>query len=134
MAYIWIKAGVGKLDAHMAVTQNIMAYEIFTPQWADFLARLIGPLEIAGGVLLLLGVFLRTASKVSIGVLALFIIGIGQAWLRGLELDCGCFDPTATVTNYELQYFTTILRDLFFIALSAWTIARPFKKWAIYTP
>ncbi len=134
MAYIWIKAGVSKLDAHMAVTQNIMAYEIFTPQWSDFLARLIGPLEIAGGVLLLLGVFLRTSAKVSIGVLTLFVIGIAQAWLRGLELDCGCFDPSAATTNYQLEYATTIARDLFFIALSAWTVHRPFKKWAIYTP
>ena len=134
MAYTWIKAGISKLDAHMAVTQNITAYEIFTPQWSDFLARLIGPLEIAGGVLLLLGIFLRTSSKVSIGVLTLFIIGIAQAWIRGLELDCGCFDPTATTTNYQLEYATSIGRDLFYIALSAWTVHRPLKKWAIYTP
>lgn len=134
MAYTWIRAGVSKLDAHMAVTQNIMAYEIFTPQWSDFLARIIGPLEIAGGVLLLLGIFLRTSSKVSIAVLTLFIIGIAQAWARGLELDCGCFDPTGTTTNYQLEYLTTIGRDLVYIALSAWTVYRPFKKWAIYTP
>lgn len=132
MAYIWISAGAAKINDHMNVTQTIMAYEIFTPEWSDFLARLIGPLEIAGGVMLLLGVFLRRSSMVSIVVLSLFIFGITQAWSRGLVIDCGCFNVDPATAGTETEYLKTILRDIFYIALSVWTIYRPFKKWAVY--
>lgn len=132
MAYIWISAGVAKLDSHMETTQTIMAYEIFTPEWSDLLARMIGPLEIAGGVLLLLGVFLRHANVVAIVVLSLFIVGIAQAWSRGLIIDCGCFGVEQLSADPRGEYAITIARDVVFIALSAWSIYRPFKKWAIY--
>lgn len=132
LAYIWISAGIAKLSDHMVMTQTIVAYEIFTPQWSDYLARLIGPLEIAGGILLLLGLFLRQAGKVSAIVLVLFIIGIGQAWARGLDIDCGCFnlepDP-----NQATDYLITILRDIGYLALSIWIVYRPFKKFALYS-
>ena len=79
MAYIWIKAGLSKVGEHLSVYQTIRAYEIFTDQWSHYLAHLIGPLEIAGGVLLLLGVFLRKSALVGTIVLVLFMIGISQA-------------------------------------------------------
>ena len=84
MAYIWISAGSAKLNQHLSVTQTIEGYEIFTPEWSSALAHLIGPLEIAGGVFLLLGLFLKPAAWVSTTVLVLFIIGVGSAWARGL--------------------------------------------------
>ena len=132
MAYIWISAGLSKIfDSTMNVTQTIQAYEIFTPQWSYVLAHLIGPLELAGGLLLLFGVYLRHSSIVAIVVLSLFIIGVSSAWMNGLEINCGCFGPEEAATNYELEYFQTIVRDLFYIALMAWTIYRPFKGWAV---
>ena len=132
MSYVWISAGVVKLDDHMNMTQAIVAYEIFTPYWSDLLARLIGPLEVAGGVLLLLGVFLRRASRVAACVLVLFIVGIGQAWIRGLGIDCGCFSIKPNQDEQAMDYFFTILRDLGFLALTVWTIRRPFTRFAIH--
>lgn len=132
MAYVWISAGIPKLDNHMNMTQAIMAYEIFTPYWSDLLARVIGPLEIAGGVFLLLGIFLRRASKVASVVLVLFIIGIGQAWARGLAIDCGCFNIEPNLDKQAMDYFITILRDLAYLALTLWTVYRPFKRFALY--
>lgn len=132
MAYIWIVAGLSKiLESTMATTQTIQAYEIFSPQWSYYLAHLIGPLELAGGLLLLFGVYLRKSSVLANTVLVLFIIGVSQAWLRGLEINCGCFGPEEAATNYELEYFQTIIRDVFYIGLMTWTIYRPFKKWAV---
>ena len=133
MAYIWISAGLSKLGGISGVAQSIEAYGIFTQEWAGYLATIIGPLELVGGVLLLIGLGLKPASKLSIVVLTLFIIGIAQAWARGLQLDCGCFgqvDP-ATVSNFGLEYTKVIIRDLFFIALSLWTVFRPFTKWSL---
>lgn len=132
MAYVWIHAGIAKLGKHMAMTQAISAYKIFTPEWSGYLAQLIGPLEIAGGVLLLLGVFLRASAKVSAVVLILFMIGIGQAWARGLAIDCGCFNVDGLDDAQTMDYIKTLARDAGYLLLTAWTIWRPFKKFAIH--
>ncbi|ATZ08580.1 MULTISPECIES: MauE/DoxX family redox-associated membrane protein [Corynebacterium] len=132
MAYIWIKAGVAKLGEPLSVMQSIKAYEIFTLEWSGYLANIIGPLEIIGGVLLLLGLFLKTSAKVGTIVLALFMIGIGQAWLRGLGIDCGCFEANPEQDAQVMNYMMTLLRDTFYIFLMVWTMVRPFKKFALH--
>lgn len=130
LAIMWIFAGWIKIDAHMEMTQNIMAYQIFTPDWSDYLARLIGPLELAGGLFLLLGIKLRASGWVSIVVLVLFIIGMLSAWSRGLVIDCGCFSPQPSDEGTNL--IATVLRDVVYIAITLFMIYRPYKKFAIY--
>ncbi len=132
MAYIWIKAGTAKFGEYMSVTQTIKAYEIFTPEWSGYLATIIAPLELAGGIILLVGLFLRQSSVVAICVLSLFIIGIAQAWARGLGIDCGCFSVNPDQDAQVMNYMKTIARDCFYIFLMVWTYKRPFKKWAIH--
>ena len=131
MGVMWIIAGATKLGNRVYMTQIIEAYEIFTPEWSGYLAVLIGPLEIAGGLFLILGLFLRQASQVGIFVLILFIIGIAQAWMRGLEISCGCFGEKV-IENYPLEYAGTIIRDIILIILHIWIIKRPYKRFALY--
>ncbi|MCS4535260.1 MauE/DoxX family redox-associated membrane protein [Corynebacterium sp. HS2168-gen11] len=131
LAAVWIFAGSTKLGHPMQLAQTIDAYRIFTQEWSFFLAQLIGPLEIAGGVILLLGIGIRPAARVSLYVLVLFIIGIGQAWYRGLVIDCGCFGEP-DLADGGMSYALTIGRDLVLVAMSIWTMRRPFTKFALY--
>lgn len=131
MGYVWLSAGMSKLNHQLSVSQNIQGYQIFTPEWSDFLAHLIGPLEVAGGVLLILGIFLRGSSKVAFAVLVLFMVGISQAWIRGLDIDCGCFGSEPSDVP-GMDYAWTLARDTFFLFLTGWTIWRPFRKFAVY--
>lgn len=131
MAFVWIKAAIPKIGNVMEMTQAIAAYEIFTHDWSYLLAQLIGPLELAGGLLLLLGIKLRPAGWISIVVLVLFIVGLLSAWQRGLEIDCGCFDPSADATEGP-SLLLVAARDVVFIAITAFMVYRPFKRFAIY--
>ncbi|MDF5820331.1 MauE/DoxX family redox-associated membrane protein [Corynebacterium felinum] len=131
LAAVWIAAGFSKLGKTVAESQAIAAYEIFTPEWSLFLAKIIGPVEIAGGVILLLGIFIRQSAKVSSWVLILFIVGIAQAWYRGLVIDCGCFGQTE-ITDGGMSYAWTILRDVAFLAMSVWLVYRPFTRFALH--
>lgn len=133
MAYIWLDAGISKLGNEMSTTQSILGYEIFTETWSRYLAHIIAPLEIAGGLLLLFGLFLRHSSWVATFVLALFMIGIAQAWARGLNIDCGCFEASND-NGIAMDYGRTLLRDSFYMFLTLWTAFRPFKRFALYTP
>ena len=112
--------------------QSIKGYDIFSDAWANGLAHIIAPLEIAGGVLLLLGIFLRKSSVVGTIVLILFIVGISQAWSRGIVTDCGCFGNEGISSEVGMNYAKTIARDCFYIFLMLWTYFRPFKRFALY--
>lgn len=130
LAAVWIFAGATKLGNHMTVTQSIEAYEIFTPHWSSLLANIIGPAELAGGLILLLGIKIRPAGWVSFGVLVLFIIGLSSAYSRGLQIDCGCFGPDPDSAGGDLLW--AIARDVGLIAVTLFMIYRPFKKFALY--
>ena len=132
MAWVWIEAGVHKLGKTLDMTQAIKGYGIFTPEWAGYLATVIGPLEVIGGVLLLLGLFLRRSSIVATIVLLLFMVGIAQAWARGLDIDCGCFGYDAQNPDRGMDYAKTLLRDAAYLFFTVWTIRRPFTKFALH--
>lgn len=132
MAGIWLWAGFSKLGNEMGVAQSVLAYEMFTPAVANFIALVLPPLEIAAGLMLLLGIFLRPTGKITAFVLGLFTIGLIQAWVRGLAINCGCFTVNINDTGNHMTYFWAVLRDLGFLALSLWTAYRPFKKWALH--
>ncbi|MCS4490625.1 MauE/DoxX family redox-associated membrane protein [Corynebacterium sp. ES2775-CONJ] len=131
LAAVWILAGLTKIGKPMTEAQNIMAYEIFTPDWSYFLGQIIGPVEIAGGLILLVGIFIRQAAKISLIALIFFMIGIAQAWYRGLVIDCGCFGD-ADLADGGMSYVTTLLRDVVFVAMSIWVMVFPYKRFAIY--
>jgi hypothetical protein len=45
----------------------------------------------------------------------MFIIAIGQAWIRGISLDCGCFGKGGLLETDELpvwNYTIEIARDI----------------------
>ena len=132
LAFMWIYSGMQKvLEPHINVTKTIEAYEIFTPYWSDLLAQAIGPLEVAGGLILLLGIKIRWAGGVSLGVLVVFILGLYSAHARGLVIDCGCFDP-AEADPQPGGLLTAIWRDVFLVAVTAFMMWRPYKKFALY--
>ena len=57
LAATWIWAGFHKVGSVLETGQSIQAYKIFTLEWSVFLAQIIGPLELMGGFILLIGVF-----------------------------------------------------------------------------
>ena len=109
------------------------AYELFSRDVSDLIGTALPVVEIALGVMLLAGIFLRATAAVSGVIFAVFIAGIISAWARGLTIDCGCFGGggyNANVTAWT--YLSEILRDLVFAAGAVWVVKWPFKKWALY--
>lgn len=132
LALMWIYSGLQKvLESHLNMTKTIEAYEIFTPYWSDLIAQVIGPLELAGGLILLLGIKIRWAGGVSLVVLLILILGLYSAHARGLVIDCGCFDP-ATADPQPGQLIKSIWRDAFLVLVTAFMMWRPYTKFAIY--
>jgi len=49
-------------------------------------------IELSAGLTLVLGLWRRAAGLVFTALTAAFIIAIAQAEIRGLDIECGCFD------------------------------------------
>jgi uncharacterized membrane protein YphA (DoxX/SURF4 family) len=77
--------------------------------WDAVVAYSLPSFEFVAGVLLLLGIWTRGALTLVSGMVAAFIVGIAQAWLRGLSISCGCFGPSEEVSNYPLHLLFLLL-------------------------
>lgn len=132
LAGIWLWSGTAKLLAPLDSEQAIAAYQLVPDSWVPPLAVALPAFELVLGLMLLVGVFLRAAGAVSAVVLLAFIVGVVSVWARGLSIDCGCFggggyDASAGAGSYV----ATIARDVAFLALAAWTVWRPYARFAV---
>lgn len=119
---VWIWAGLIKLPHPEESVLAVRAYELLPGGTATFVGHLLPPLEIAIGLLLVLGVLTRLAGTLSALLFVAFVIGIASVWARGIEIDCGCFggggyDPDAT-SKYPLE----IARDVALLLASAYVV------------
>ena len=70
---------------------SIDSYQLL-PEWAVFaLARTLPWLELALGLLLITGVWLRYLSVLAAAILAAFFSVMVLSYFRGASIDCGCF-------------------------------------------
>lgn len=129
LAVIWAWAALSKIGDPRRFVQAVRAYDA-TPEW---LSKAIGyglpVLEISLAVLLLVGLITRYAAVVSAALLAVFLVGIVQAWGRGLKIECGCFGGGGTTTS--THYLLELLRDVGLLVLCAYLIVWPLTKFSV---
>src|ERR687886_641750 len=85
LAAVWLAAGLSKITDLDASVRAVRAYRIL-PEFAAQLAGAGLPaIEVLLGVLLLVGAGVRVCATVSAMLLAVYIVGIASAWVRGLR-------------------------------------------------
>lgn len=105
-----VAGGLKAVDVTGAVA-SVRAYDLLPQGLATAMGYSLPFLEIAVGVLLLVGLFTRVAAAVGALLMVMFVIGIASAWARGLNIDCGCFGTGGTVAAGQTRYLQDILRD-----------------------
>src|SRR5262245_42752636 len=91
LAGVWFAAGASKVTDLDASARAVNAYRLMPFSVAGFVGTVLPFLEIAIGILLLVGLATRLAGIASAVLLAAYVAGISSAWVRGLAIDCGCF-------------------------------------------
>jgi len=109
----------------------VRAYELLPIAIANFLGIALPFLEIAVGILLLLGAAIRISSAIGGALMIVFIFGISQAWARGLSIDCGCFGGGGQVAPGTANYLPEILRDAALAAIAIYLFRYPRSKFAL---
>ncbi|MEU4158117.1 MauE/DoxX family redox-associated membrane protein [Actinoplanes sp. NPDC026670] len=126
LGVVWLIAGALKVGDLAASARAVHAYQVMSYDTAQVVGAVQPFLEIALGLLLLIGLSTRLTAAISAVLMVVFIAGIASAWARGLRIDCGCFsDGGALGQGESTAYGIDILRDLAFLALSGLLVWRP---------
>jgi uncharacterized membrane protein YphA (DoxX/SURF4 family) len=117
-----------KVPDPAAAVRAVRAYRLLAEPLVAPVAFGLPVIEIAVGLALLAGVFVRTAAIASAVLLVVFIAAVGSAWARGLQIDCGCFGNGGQVAAGETAYPLEVLRDagllIVALALARWPASR----------
>jgi uncharacterized membrane protein YphA (DoxX/SURF4 family) len=116
----YLKAG-HTAEARMAV----QAYKLLPNGLAANLGYALPWIEIGVGILILLGAFIKYSGLFAALLMAVFVIAIGQAWARGLSIDCGCFGGGGKVAAGQTRYLQEIARDSGLMALGIYLFRNP---------
>lgn len=92
LAVLLVWAALGKIANLQEFHANVAAYQLPLPGVWQRLAVMVVPwLELLCGILLVAGTLRRAALLCTLALCAVFVLATGQAWVRGLEISCGCF-------------------------------------------
>jgi uncharacterized membrane protein YphA (DoxX/SURF4 family) len=126
-----IAAGYLKFDELDKSKMAVRAYELLPVPLANFLGTTLPFFELGVGLLLVLGAATRITALLSAILMIAFMIGISQAWARGLSIDCGCFGGGGQVAPGEADYLTPLLRDTGLALLAIYLIKFPRSRFSL---
>lgn len=84
-------AGVLKIADPAKFALDVGNYRLVPHEWTHLVAILFPWIEVAAGLFVLAGIWLRAAALVSTMLTGLFFFVIVSALARGLNIECGCF-------------------------------------------
>lgn len=122
---VLIAAGALKVTEPDVAARAVQAYQVLPYDLAATVGHALPVVEIIVGLLLVVGLFTRVSAVVASLLMLAFLVGIGQAWARGLSIDCGCFGGGGQVAPGQTRYVSEIARDLGLLACGLWLVRRP---------
>ncbi|GAA2521446.1 MauE/DoxX family redox-associated membrane protein [Winogradskya humida] len=132
LAAVWLIAGGLKIGDLAASGRAVNAYQIFPYDVAKVIGAAQPFLEIALGLLLLVGLAVRLSAGISAAFLLIFIAGIVSAWSRGLAIDCGCFSSGGELgAGASPVYGWDIARDAGFLVLAGFLLWWPRTRYSM---
>ena len=120
LGIIFIYASIDKIIDPLKFSDAIDNYHI-TPVEMNNIAALVVPwIELVAGVFLILGIYVRGSSTIIILLLIWFIFILSQALVRGINVNCGCFNLTEQVNDVNLRadMIKRIIEDVVFILIA----------------
>ena len=115
---IFLYAGVSKAGDPVGFAEAVRNYRILPGVWPALLVGVALPwVEILAGAMLVLGVWVRPASIVATGLMAVFVGALISVVVRGIDISCGCFGPQSASSDPVTAL--TVARDALLLVLAA---------------
>uniref|UniRef100_UPI002023EC2C MauE/DoxX family redox-associated membrane protein n=1 Tax=Frankia sp. CiP1_Cm_nod2 TaxID=2897161 RepID=UPI002023EC2C len=126
LAGLWLAAGMIKIGDPQGMVRSVRAFRILPEALVHPVAYAVPFVEIALGLLLLVGLAVRVSAVVSALLLAGYIAAIASAAARGLRIGCGCFSTGGDLTaGAPIHYTGEIIRDGLLLAASVLVVCLP---------
>jgi uncharacterized membrane protein YphA (DoxX/SURF4 family) len=122
LAVVFVWACIHKIASPHDFAMQVATYQILPLSLVNLQAIVLPWVELATGVLLLLGLWTRPAALVTCGMNAMFIAAIAMALAADLHLQCGCF--SSADAGHEMSP-ELIVRDTVLLLVGALLVARP---------
>jgi uncharacterized membrane protein YphA (DoxX/SURF4 family) len=123
---VFVAASIGKLGKVEETVRAVRAYRILPESLVHPVAYALPYLELAVGVLLIVGLGTRIVAILAGVMLLLFIAAVISAGARGLKIDCGCFGGGGAVE--QTHYVREVARDSAFFLLPLWLAIKPASR------
>jgi len=118
MGGLFLYAAATKVPDMAAFAEDIANYRMMPASLISWVAPAVVGVELAAGLAMVSGVWARAGAWIVAVMLAVFMVGLSQALLRGIDLRCGCFGGSETAT------WGTVARDAAMLAATAIVIWR----------
>ena len=128
---VLLVAGALKVTDPYSSATSVRAYQILPVDLANFLGFVLPFAEVVIGIFLIVGIWVRLNAIAGGALMVMFSIAIGQAWARGISLDCGCFGKGGLLDSDELpvwNYTLEIARDIVLAAFAVYIYRFPQGK------
>ena len=115
LGVVFIVASIEKIAIPIDFAASVQAYQMVPLFLVNIFALILPWMELICGLFILAGVLVRPSSVILSALLLIFILGIGTALIRDLNIDCGCFGSV----HYTPIGWQKLLEDtgLFLLAL-----------------
>lgn len=97
---LFLYSGIVKLMEPKEFLQSIEAYRIVPYEVAWLTAYYLPPLEILVGLGVLIRPWRRASATLIAAMMLVFTTALIVAWVRGLDINCGCFGADSAASNY----------------------------------
>lgn len=121
MAAVFIAAAIPKIREPDLFAQSVHNYQMLPAWGVNAMAVILPWIELVIGVGLALGIWSRACALTMAGLMAVFMIALVTAGVRGLDISCGCFEVGEEAGHSSMLLAT--LRDAAFLA-AAWILLR----------
>lgn len=124
LAWVFISAGMPKIQDPVAFAVSIDGFRIIDGSLSAWVALVLPWLELVIGIGLLMPWLRRASACIMAALLAIFITLHASAWIRGLDISCGCFGESADSPDYAWL----ILRNLALLAIAIFTLTSSIRN------
>ncbi len=116
LGVLFLFSSITKITNPAKMMDSIEAYKMVPHMFVSPMALVIPWLQVIAGLFLLLDIFVQSSAVIISGLLLVYTVAIAQAFARGMQIECGCFD---LIEWMELKVgWPAIIRDLVLLGMS----------------
>lgn len=113
---IAVKVSASNVPDYGTFATDVTNYRVPPRALSNLVAITLPWIEVLAGALLVLGIWARPSALVTTCLMVVFLLAIGQAVTRGLNINCGCF---GTVEGRKVGLIA-LAEDAVLLAMTAW--------------